>query len=100
MDAAAKTRLDHIGLSHIPFIMYDHIDWPLIYAFVERWQPDTNSFHLPFGEITIMLHDVQLILGIPVDGSPVHLDGDTDYLRAVTMQMLSVTEEGLGPYWD
>ena len=64
MDAADKTRLDRISLSHIPFNMYDHIDWPLISAFVERWQPDTNTFHIPFGEMTIMLHDVQLILGI------------------------------------
>ena len=28
-----------------------------------------NTFHLPWGEMTIMLHDVQCILGIAIKGS-------------------------------
>ncbi|CAI0551846.1 unnamed protein product [Linum tenue] len=44
------------------------IDEALILAFVERWQPDTNTFHLSFGEMTILLHDVQYLLQIPVEG--------------------------------
>ena len=56
--------IDQSGLSHLPGIMYEHLDWPLISAFVERWQPDTNNFHLPFGEMTIMLHDVQCIISL------------------------------------
>ncbi|CAI0389843.1 unnamed protein product [Linum tenue] len=43
-----------------------HLDGPLLVAFVERWQPDTNTFHMPFGEMTITLHDVAVLLGIPV----------------------------------
>ncbi|XP_021762182.1 protein MAIN-LIKE 1-like [Chenopodium quinoa] len=61
--------IDDSGLSHLPGIMFKRLDWPLISAFVERWQPDTNTFHMPFGEITIMLHDVYHILGFRVDGS-------------------------------
>ncbi|XP_055960619.1 protein MAIN-LIKE 1-like [Mercurialis annua] len=48
--------------------MYAHLDVPLLSAFVECWQPDTSSFHMPFGEMTIMLHDVWYILCIPVEG--------------------------------
>ncbi|XP_021742877.1 protein MAIN-LIKE 1-like [Chenopodium quinoa] len=44
---------------------------PLISAFVERWHPETNSFHLPFGELTITLHDVAYILSIPITGQAV-----------------------------
>lgn len=51
--------------------MYKSIDHALISAFVERWQPETNSFHMPFGEMTITLHDVWYILQIPVTGKPV-----------------------------
>ncbi|XP_028123334.1 protein MAIN-LIKE 1-like [Camellia sinensis] len=35
------------------------------------WQPETNTFHLPFGEMSPTLDDVSVILGIPVIGKPV-----------------------------
>ena len=45
-------------LGRLPYVMHQHIDRALISA-LERWQPDTNTFHMPRGEMTIMLHDVQ-----------------------------------------
>ncbi|KAL8131526.1 hypothetical protein AgCh_007452 [Apium graveolens] len=43
----------------------------LITALVERWRPGTNTFHFPFGELTITLDDVYMIMGLPVKGRPV-----------------------------
>ena len=37
-------------------------------AFVERWHPETNSFHLPLGELTITLDDVSNLLHLPIIG--------------------------------
>ena len=34
---------------------------------VERWQPKMHSFHLPHGEMTIKLQDMEVIMGVPVD---------------------------------
>nr|XP_025607413.1 protein MAIN-LIKE 2-like [Arachis hypogaea]XP_025657603.1 protein MAIN-LIKE 2-like [Arachis hypogaea] len=47
------------------------LDEPLVSAFVERWRPETHTFHMPFGECTVTLHDVAFQLGLPVDGDAV-----------------------------
>ena len=44
------------------------LDIALITAFVERWRPKTHTFHLPHGEMTITLQDVEVIMGLPIEG--------------------------------
>ncbi|KAF1883231.1 hypothetical protein Lal_00030335 [Lupinus albus] len=41
----------------------------LITALVERWRPETHTFHLPIGECTVTLEDVAYQLGLPIDGN-------------------------------
>ncbi|KAH1063834.1 hypothetical protein J1N35_028821, partial [Gossypium stocksii] len=45
--------------------------YDLIFTLVERWHPETHTFHLPYGECTIILEDVVLQLGLPIDGSTI-----------------------------
>ena len=47
------------------------LDHALITALVERWRPETHSFHLPHGAMTVTLQDMEVIMGVPVDGLPV-----------------------------
>lgn len=56
------------GLQFLGQYAYQNVDNALISAFVERWHPETNTFHLPAGEMTITLDDVFHILGVAVQG--------------------------------
>ncbi|KAL4299793.1 hypothetical protein AHAS_Ahas17G0136400 [Arachis hypogaea] len=47
-------------------------------ALVERWCPETNTFHLPHGECTITLEKVTMIRGFQTDGLSVI--GSTDHI--------------------
>ncbi|KAF6164961.1 hypothetical protein GIB67_005330 [Kingdonia uniflora] len=51
------------GLDRISEISYEHYNAGLISVICEHWQPETNTFHLSWGEITLSLDDVQHLIG-------------------------------------
>nr|XP_023900921.1 serine/threonine-protein phosphatase 7 long form homolog [Quercus suber] len=83
-------RIGLIGLYRTPC---REIDNNLITALVERWRPETNTFHLPCGETTITLQDVEVIFGIPIDGEAIV--GRTDLTwEAECQSMLGIPPNG------
>ncbi|RWR85184.1 serine/threonine-protein phosphatase 7 long form [Cinnamomum micranthum f. kanehirae] len=66
-------------------LSYRHIDCALVSAYVERWQPETNTLHLPFGEMTITLDEVSAILGISVVGTPVHAPTQLSFIYQISL---------------
>ncbi|XP_058746915.1 protein MAIN-LIKE 1-like [Vicia villosa] len=62
------------GLSSLQHTSLARIDTHLLSAFVERWHPETSSFHMPFGEMTITLDDVSCLLHVPIRGQLVDPD--------------------------
>jgi hypothetical protein len=46
-------------------------DRSLLTALVDRWRPETHTFHLPWGEMAPTLQDVSALLGLPMAGEAV-----------------------------
>ncbi|KAK4391684.1 Serine/threonine-protein phosphatase 7 long form [Sesamum angolense] len=49
------------------------IDTHLITALVERWHPETHTFHFSVGEATVTLQDISIIWALPIEGNIVSL---------------------------
>lgn len=68
-------------------------DDALVCVLVERWRSETHTFHLPIGEMTIILQDVSILLGLSIHDLPIR--GVTDLLwESVVAEYLGVDPEG------
>lgn len=66
-----RDMIDVAGFGGVARASHLQVDHALITALVERWRPETHTFHLPVGEATVTLQDVAIIWGLRVDGDPV-----------------------------
>ncbi|CAL2252354.1 unnamed protein product [Prunus armeniaca] len=82
------------GLEQLIRCSYRNANKIVVSIFVERWHPETNTFHMPFGEMTITLDDVSYILGIHVPGAAIApLEDDSDTNFELLVNYLGVTDE-------
>uniref|UniRef100_A0A8I6WQ49 Aminotransferase-like plant mobile domain-containing protein n=1 Tax=Hordeum vulgare subsp. vulgare TaxID=112509 RepID=A0A8I6WQ49_HORVV len=47
------------------------IDGSLLTCLVDRWRPETHTFHFRWGEMAPTLQDVSMLLGLPLAGNPI-----------------------------
>lgn len=46
-------------------------DQSLLTCLVDRWRPETHTFHFRWGEMAPTLEDVSYLLGLPLEGDPI-----------------------------
>ena len=68
LDPRISAYIIDAGLDGLLWVPHMDLDYTLITALVERWRSKTHSFHLPHGEMTITLQDINVIMGVLVDG--------------------------------
>ncbi|XP_052480701.1 protein MAINTENANCE OF MERISTEMS-like [Gossypium raimondii] len=99
-DARFMPYLELARFGSVALIRSSDLRFDLLSALVERWRPETLTFHFPCGECTVTLEDVAVQLGLPVDGSPVTgLSSLTDP-AAVCYQLLGESPEDGDKYFS
>src|SRR4051812_17298529 len=68
---AIKPYLERAGFGIVSKINFRSVDSKLVIAMLERWRPETHTFHLPTGECTITLEDINMLFGLRIDGRAV-----------------------------
>ncbi|KAK5812747.1 hypothetical protein PVK06_028186 [Gossypium arboreum] len=76
------------------------LDPKLISALIERWRLEKHTFHLPCGECTITLEDIQLQLGLPIDGYTVIGSTQSADWGAVCYELLGVIPDNINGGWN
>ncbi|TVU17956.1 hypothetical protein EJB05_34018, partial [Eragrostis curvula] len=70
-DARFKPYLREAGLLGVSTVLERGtcpLNAPALSALVDRWRPETHSFHLPCGEMAVTLEDVAMICALPIRG--------------------------------
>lgn len=81
-------RIIHILLMQVCIVAcLDTIpnDHALLTALVEQWRQKTHTFHFLIGKTTVTLQDVDVLLGLQIDGRPV--------IRSVKQDVLATCHE-------
>ncbi|KAI8570248.1 hypothetical protein RHMOL_Rhmol01G0019400 [Rhododendron molle] len=82
MDPPAPPVLQFIrqaGFGGVIDLSFISLDIGLMIALLERWRPETHLFHLRTGKWTATLQDLEVLLGLPVDGEPIIRSTNEDW---------------------
>ncbi|KAH1096782.1 hypothetical protein J1N35_013703 [Gossypium stocksii] len=71
LDRRVLSYLNVTSFGVAAYIQISELRGDLISALVERWRPETHTFHFPCGEAIITLQDVAVQLELSINGEAV-----------------------------
>ncbi|CAN1126586.1 Protein MAIN-LIKE 2 [Linum perenne] len=83
-----ETFLRESGLYSVLSLLGETPCKELVTALIERWRPETNTFHILQGEATITLEDVEVLTGLPTRGHPVSVGYDGRDANVICEELL------------
>ncbi|XP_052723805.1 protein MAIN-LIKE 1-like [Vigna angularis] len=91
---AIEPYISMLGLGCLVNLSYEYADHGLIVALSERWHIETNTFHLPIGEMTVTLDDVMNLLHLSIMGQFCEVkELEYDEARSHIMELLGVDHD-------
>ncbi|XP_014511729.1 protein MAIN-LIKE 1-like [Vigna radiata var. radiata] len=88
---AIEPYISMSGLASLVNLSYEYADHGLTVSLAERWHLETNTFHLPVGEMNVTLDDVHNLLHLPIMGQFCEVeDLEYDEARSHLMDLLGV----------
>jgi hypothetical protein len=71
-------------------LQYDH---SLLTCLVDRWRPETHTFHFRWGEMAPTLQDVSFLLGLPLEGQPIGpLEEPADWAQQMALRFQGIRD--------
>jgi hypothetical protein len=71
-------------------------DRSLLTCLVDRWRPETHTFHFPWGEMAPTLQDVSFLLGLPLAGAAIGpLEPEPGWLALMQARFLAALPTAL-----
>lgn len=86
--------LRKFGLYQLASMHDMYCDGGLCAGLIERWRPETHTFHMPFGEMTVTLQDVSCLWGLSITGEPVTGVEYGDF-RGLCMELLGIPADSV-----
>jgi Plant mobile domain len=83
LDDRCGPTLKKLGLYQLSQIKHTKTDHKLVIALVERWRPETNTFYLPVGEITVTLQDMSCLWELPISDPSVVGPSDRGTIKLI-----------------
>jgi hypothetical protein len=72
-------------------------DKSLLTCLVDRWRPETHTFHFPWGEMAPTLQDVSYLLGLPLAGAAIGpLEAEPGWLASMQARFLATVPTATG----